>query len=167
MDKKVFLGYVEDFLGRLGIPVERIDEEVLGPQTLFQVRSPESGTLIGMGGETLRALNHIVRRFADRTGEEQSEEEHSFLIDVNGYHAKKIEEIHRGARLLADRARLFQHDVEMSPMSSYERMIVHAFLANDPDVVTESEGEGKFRRVVVRYKKGGKRAVSSTVEGLS
>jgi spoIIIJ-associated protein len=161
MDKKAFLGHVQDFLEKLGIPVERIDEEVVGPQTLFQVHSPESGVLIGTGGETLRAFNHIVRKFADRKGEERSEEDHSFLVDVNGYHAQKIAEIQKGARLLADRARLFQHDVEMSPMSSYERMIVHAFLASDPDVVTESEGEGKFRRVVVRYKKGGKSAPSS------
>ena len=36
-------------------------------------------------------------------------------------------------------------------MSSYERMIVHSTFSDDPEVTTESEGEGKFRRVILKH----------------
>ena len=40
----------------------------------------------------------------------------------------------------------------MDPMSSYERMIVHSFFAETPDIKTESKGEGRDRRVVIKFK---------------
>lgn len=146
---------IREFLERLGVVVEGIDEHKVGPQTIFRIRSGESGLLIGSGGETLRALNHLIRRLGERAraASDAPAEPLSFLVDVNGYHAKRIEELHQSARLLSERARLFRHDVEMPPMSPYERMIVHAFLAEDPDIATQSSGEGQFRRVVIRYGK--------------
>ncbi len=146
---------IRDFFERLGIAIERIEEDSIGPQKLFRVHSPDSALLIGGGGETLRALNHIIRKLQERTlaKDEAAEERPPFLIDVNGYQAKRIKELHDSARLLAERARLFQHDVEMPPMAPYERMIVHAFLSEYPDVATQSSGEGKFRRVVIRFGK--------------
>ena len=55
-------------------------------------------------------------------------------------------------RLLAQRARLFKHDVEMGPMSAYERLVVHELFADDPEIKTESQGEGKFRHIVLKHK---------------
>jgi spoIIIJ-associated protein len=52
---------------------------------------------------------------------------------------------------MAERARSFQYDVELSPMSAYERLIVHTTLQNAPNVKTESLGEGRNRRVVIKY----------------
>jgi spoIIIJ-associated protein len=54
--------------------------------------------------------------------------------------------------MLAQRARLFKHDVEMSPMNPYERLVVHELFAEDPEIVTESAGEGKFRHIVLKYR---------------
>ena len=42
----------------------------------------------------------------------------------------------------------------MHPMNAYERLIVHSAFTDDPDIETESHGEGKFRRVVLKYKTG-------------
>ena len=53
--------------------------------------------------------------------------------------------------MMAERARSFQYDVELSPMSAYERLIVHTTLQGAPQVKTESQGEGRNRRVVIRY----------------
>lgn len=113
------------------------------------VTTDDSAVLIGSRGETLRALQHIVRRIMERESVE-SKAPH-FLVDVNGYQEKRINEVRNHANLLAERARMFRYDVEMRPMNAYERMIVHAQFSDDPDITTESQGEGKFRRVVIKY----------------
>jgi spoIIIJ-associated protein len=55
------------------------------------------------------------------------------------------------AVMMAERARSFRYDVELSPMSAYERLIVHSALSSEPHVKTESQGEGRGRRVVIKY----------------
>ncbi len=80
------------------------------------------------------------------------EEAAAFLIDVNGHHEAGLEHVRQEARTFAQRARLFKHDVEMPPLSSYERLVVHEMFADDQDIKTESAGEGKFRHIVLKYK---------------
>lgn len=103
--------------------------------------------LPGPAGEHLRALNTIVRRLVEQKyGEEAS----NFLIDVNGHHEAQMETVRATARMLAQRARLFKREVEMDPMSSYERLVIHELFAEDPQIETRSEGEGKFRHIVLK-----------------
>jgi spoIIIJ-associated protein len=141
--------FVEDFLKRLGAPYTSVtlSEEALHP--IISIGTDNAGALIGAGGETLKALNHIVRKMLEQKGVDQ---ERHLIIDVNQYHKKHVKTVEENARLLAERARTFKYDIEMSPMNAYDRMIVHAFLANDPDISTESQGDGVTRHVVIRFK---------------
>lgn len=132
-------------LSKADIPFDDITVDEIGGQTVFQIHTPESKKLIGMHGETIRALNHIVKKAA------ATEEEDRFIVDVNNYRSKKIEELKQTAKLLAERARSLKYNVEMTPMSSYERMIVHSALTDEPNITTESYGEGRDRRVVIKY----------------
>lgn len=138
---------IDELLKSLCVNVDGIDIEESELHPIFLVRSPDSKILIGSGGENLRALNYLVKKIVEKN----IEGEHKFLVDVNGYHGKKLEELKQQARILAERARTFRHDVELSPMNAYERMVIHSLIGEDPDLSTESEGEGKFRRVVIRY----------------
>ncbi|MAF59704.1 hypothetical protein CL631_02570 [bacterium] len=138
---------IDELLKSLCVNVDGIDIEESELHPIFLVRSPDSKILIGSGGENLRALNYLVKKIVEKN----IEGDHKFLIDVNGYHGKKLEELKQQARILAERARTFRHDVELSPMNAYERMVIHSLIGEDPDLSTESEGEGKFRRVVIRY----------------
>jgi spoIIIJ-associated protein len=106
--------------------------------------------LIGAGGEHLRALNTLLRRLVEK---QYGEKAASFLVDINGHHEAEVERVRTGARVLAQRARLFKHDVEMEPMTPYERLVVHELFAEDPEIKTESAGEGKFRHIVLKYAK--------------
>jgi spoIIIJ-associated protein len=143
---------VSDLLVTLGLEVEDVTV-VVGLRTVIAITSKDSKRIIGPNGEHLRALNTIARRLVEsKYGEEGT----NFLIDVNGYHEEKMESVRAGARILAQRARLFKHDVEMSPMTPYERLIVHELFADDPEIETQSLGEGKFRHVVLKYKEGKK-----------
>jgi len=144
------LTFVTNFLKLLDISSEQISLAE-GTRKVITITSPDAQQLIGLNGEHLRALNTLTRRLVEtKFGPETT----TFTIDVNGYHEKQMEEIRTQARALAQRTRLFKHDTEMNPMSSYERLVVHELFAEDPEIETTSEGEGKFRHIVLRYRQG-------------
>ncbi len=120
-----------------------------GHRTVVAIKMGDPAALLGPAGEHLRALNMIAKRMVEKS---HGEEAAAFLIDVNGHHESQMERVRTEARAFAQRARLFKHDVEMPPLSSYERLVVHELFANDPDIRTESAGEGKFRHIVLKYK---------------
>lgn len=140
---------LENLLKTLGVVVEEIQIKPSVRGVTFSIKSPDSGMLIGNHGETLDALTYLLRRIIDGKFVEDSAREIS--LDVNGYKEAQAERLRGVARTLADRAKMFKHDVEMEPMSPYERLVIHSVFENDPDIKTESYGEGRFRRVVIKY----------------
>jgi spoIIIJ-associated protein len=151
MPPELLKQFVQGLLSLLQVEVESVDVRT-GHRTVVAIKTADSKLLIGPHGEHLRSLNTIARRLVEtKHGEEAS----NFLLDVNGYHEEKMESVRQNARMLAQRARLFKHDVEMSPMSPYERLVVHELFAEDPEIKTESAGEGKFRHIVLKYRQGG------------
>ncbi len=139
---------VTELLEHIGLPYSGIEEGTVAGQRIFTVKTTEPKTLIGVRGETLRSLEYVAKKIAEQRGIEDTH----FVIDVDNYRTKSIQELQQKAKMMAGRARSFQYDVEMSDLSAYERMIVHATLAEEPNVSTESQGEGKNRRLVIRYK---------------
>lgn len=156
MNKEEIKILIEEFLNELTVEFDDIEiyEDEVHP--VFLVRTNNSGVLIGNNGENLRALNYIIRKINEKRNE-NSEDCH-FILDVNGYHQRKIQKIKDQASILAERARMFKSNVELNPMNSYERMIIHTMFTDDPEIDTESSGEGKLRRVVLQYKKEEKQA---------
>lgn len=127
---------------------EIIVEQGDGGLTRFSVKTKDSGILIGREGQNFSALNHLVKRIVS-----QKYPDAQFIFDINDYQNQNIEMIKNKAVLFAERARSFETNVEMEPMSSYERMIIHSALAETPDIETESVGQGPTRRVVIKFKK--------------
>ncbi len=148
MTPELLKSTIAELIHLLDIEVDTIDVTG-GHRTVVAITTPDSERLIGPNGEHLRALNSIARRIIET---KHGIEAASFLIDVNGFHENQMEVVRANARLLAQRARLFKHDVEMDPMSSYERLVVHELFAEDPEIKTESQGEGKFRHIVIKHK---------------
>ena len=149
MDISFIKNNIEECLRKLTIDIDSIEvtEDIMHP--VFHIHTKDSRTLIGNKGETLHAFNHIVKKIVEGRGDGDIK----FLIDVNRYYAKRIDELKREVQHSAERAKSFNHEVELHPMNSYERMIVHSLFSDDPSVTTTSEGEGKFRYVVI-YPKG-------------
>lgn len=113
------------------------------------IDTPDSRFMIGRDGETLRSLNHIVRKMVEKNSSE--EEVAKIFIDVNGYQKKRFDNLKTIAHMMAERARYFKSNIEIDPMPAFERRIVHMFLEGAPDIKTESEGYGPNRRVVIKY----------------
>jgi spoIIIJ-associated protein len=113
------------------------------------IQTPDSRFLIGRDGETLRSLNHLIRKMIEKNATE--EEATTLFIDVNGYQKKRFDSLKTTAHMMAERARYFKSNIEIDPMPAYERRIIHMFLENEKDVKTESEGQGPGRRVIIKY----------------
>ncbi len=151
MEPAALQAFVSEFLQKLGHEVESVSVSA-GHRTVVKVAAANPTALVGPQGEHLRALNSIARRMVEKM---HGEDAAAFLIDVNGHHEAGLERVRQEARGFAQRARLFKHDVEMPPLSSYERLVVHEMFADDPEIKTESAGEGKFRHVVLKYRDSG------------
>lgn len=137
-----------------GVTYTDIAEIEIAGQKVLSISAPDGKALIGAHGDTVHALDYLVKRIVEHNRAKESDaggEEPHFLIDVNDYRARQIRDLQTKALMMAERARSFQYDVELSPMSAYERLIVHTTLQGAPNVKTESHGEGRTRRVVIRY----------------
>lgn len=150
MEPEALKKIIADLCSALGVEVASL-EMGSGARCVVSINSPDSQSLIGPRGEHLRALNMLARRLVEA---KHGEETANFLIDVNGYQESQLEVVRQSARVLAQRARLFKHDVDLAPMNPYERLVVHELFAEDPDIKTESAGEGKFRHIVLKYRSG-------------
>jgi spoIIIJ-associated protein len=113
------------------------------------IETPDSHFLIGRDGETLRSLNHLIRKIIEKDSNE--EEIKNLFIDINGYQRKRFDNLKNIAHMMAERARYFKNNIEIDPMPAHERKIIHMFLEGSPNIKTESEGFGQNRRVVIKY----------------
>ena len=142
---------VEQMLIIMNIKAEiNIEEDSDTNLTFFTIQAEEPNLLIGYKGETLSALSYILKKISDTKASDE-EQKDSFIVDVNGYQKKRISEIKDKATIFVERARYYKSSVEMEAMSPYERMIVHSLFSQDPNIKTESTGEGRERRIVLEY----------------
>ena len=121
-----------------------------GEDSWFIIKTADAPLLIGDNGKHISALTHLVKKIYENKFIADEAAKHWFLIDINDYNKKRIEEIKDMARMHAQRVRYFKKDIEMRPMNSYERRIVHSILQEYPDISTQSTGEGMERRVVIK-----------------
>ncbi|MGQ9682358.1 MAG: Jag family protein, partial [Anaerolineae bacterium] len=115
------------------------------PPTVLDIRGEDLGLLIGRRGETLRDLQFITRLIVSRKVGHWP----NLVVDVQQYRAHREQALQQLARRMADKARLTRQPVPLEPMPPNERRIIHLALRDDPQVMTESTGEGEARKVVI------------------
>jgi spoIIIJ-associated protein len=149
---------LKQLLDAAGISYKEISRSEAAGQTILSIEASDARDLIGPRGEVIQAIDHLVKKILeegaatrDASTEPGANREAMFLVDLNGYRTKQIKDLQAKALMMAERARSFQYDVELSPMTAYERLIVHTTLQDAPNVKTESQGEGRSRRVVIKY----------------
>ncbi len=135
------------FLDKLGISECDIQIEQSEFGYLISIKCDESKDFISRDKDRFDALSYLLKRMAEKIlGEEKK-----VSVDFNNIKQKQEETLKTKAKIIAERAREFKKDIEMEPMSSYDRMIVHTALESMPYIKTESVGEGKFRRIIVKF----------------
>ncbi len=113
---------------------------------VFNIKTDEANILIGRNGENLLALQHLIRILARRHDEKII----PFNLDINNYRKEKGEKLQTIAEIAAKRARETGQRIILNPMPSYERRIVHLFLSQEKDLITESEGIDPNRKITVK-----------------
>jgi spoIIIJ-associated protein len=144
---------LEGLLSRLGVEASVVLEEKppFEPGTevseviTINVTGDDLGILIGRRGQTLAALQHIVRLMVAHRMKERV----PIVIDVEGYKQRRYEALQALAQRMAEQVRERKRPFALEPMPAYERRIIHLTLAEDPDVTTESTGVGEVRKVVI------------------
>jgi spoIIIJ-associated protein len=143
---------VEQFLrevcGAMGVDVS-ISMVEQSEYLHVDVTGPEAGILIGHHGQTLDAMQYLVNLVASKVGEDGQR----VLLDVEDYRKRREETLTRLATRLAERVKRNGESMALEPMSAHERRVIHLALQENPDVVTTSEGEDPFRRVVIQVKR--------------
>lgn len=145
---------IKALLDALGAPYQQVTRTDIAGQAVYSIAmGDDARTLIGSRGDTIHAIDFLVKKIVEKQSAPSADgsDELHFLVDVNDYRAKQIRDLQTKALMMADRARSFQYDVELNPMTAYERLIVHTTLQDQPNITTESQGEGRNRRVVIKY----------------
>jgi spoIIIJ-associated protein len=139
---------IGELLRILGLTGEVEEYEGDEGEIILDIVGDDLGILIGRHGRTLDALQVLVSAITNR----KLEQRHPLVIDVSGYRHRRRMKLEEIAHRAADRAARQRRAVELRPMTSFERRVVHVALRNDRRVTTASEGEEPRRMVVVHPK---------------
>ena len=132
----------------IGSDTPETSESEVAPIAL-EVKGDDLGILIGRRGETLAALQYIVRLIVAHHEKARV----PLTIDVEGYRQRRYRSLRELAVRLAQKAVSSGQSMTLEPMPADERRIVHLALSVNPDVVTQSSGEGEMRKVVIMPRK--------------
>lgn len=144
---------VEDFLKNtmkaMAMEVELKTEIDQDGALCVDMSGEHMGILIGKRGQTLDSLQYLANRVANKHQEGYVR----VKLDTENYRARREETLRHLAKNIAHKVKRNRRPVALEPMNPYERRIIHSALQSDPYVMTHSEGEEPFRKVVITLKK--------------
>ena len=146
MDKqKIVTNIAEELFSQLEIEgtFELIEKEELVEVLLD---TTDSGIVIGYHGESLEALQLLLSLMV-------SKKLGSFLrisIEVGDYKKNRSAYLEKLAMQVKERAIAENREQVLPQLKSWERRIIHMLLQEDPEVISESVGEGKERSLVIK-----------------
>jgi len=142
---------IDNIISLLGVEVvstlTQVEREDLGGP-VFEIEGDDAGLLIGRRGDTLKALQFLVKYLVSQ----KLDANVNMLVDVEGYQDRRYQSLMSMARRVAQRVTDSGRPITLEPMPPNERRIVHMALADHPRVTTESTGSGSSRQVVVQLK---------------
>ena len=131
---------VEDLELDADVSVEETEGEILG-----SVDGEDVGLLIGRHGQTIDAVQLLCYQIAFRGRSERKR----VRVDAAGYRERQGESLKRQADMAAEDAIRDGRSIELEPMGSNERRVVHEHLRDRAEIETYSEGDEPHRFVVV------------------
>lgn len=107
------------------------------------------GIIIGYRGETLDALQYLVSLIVNK---DHDAPYRKVVLDAGNYRQKRTQTLKHLADRTAEKVLKTRRPFKLEPMNPYERRIIHSELQDNNEIVTFSEGEEPYRRVVVDLK---------------
>lgn len=117
------------------------------------IETQDAGRLIGARGESLEGLQLLVNQILSRKADpKKSEEFKRVIIDVSGWRKQKEEDLNIRAKEWVKQVLESGKDLELEPMPSWQRRVVHMVVSETTRVESESVGEGRDRHIVIKVK---------------
>jgi spoIIIJ-associated protein len=136
---------LEKILELLGFPAT-VEVHHMEDGILLDVKTDDSGRLIGRQGQTLSDLQYITNRLLFQ----QDPSAPKIMVDVSGYRAQAREALVKKAKEAAEKVRRWGDVVELEPLSAFDRRIIHQALKDDPTIETHSvEVEGTEKKAIL------------------
>ena len=144
---------LDTILGYLGFVVQIEETRNEGGNATLQIYTEESGRLIGRNGETLEAIQFLLNRLL-QTRDKDAEK---VIVDCEHYRSMREDRIVQRVRELAERVRVTGRSLQLEPMNSYERRLVHNAFKDDPDVATWSPSDSARIKQITLVKRQSKK----------
>src|SRR5256885_3804953 len=136
---------LEKLLQLLGFSVT-VEEHVMEDGILLDVKTDDSGRLIGRQGQTLADLQYITNRLLFQ----QDASAPKVMVDVSGYRAQAREALVKKAMEAAEKVRRWGDVVELEPLNAFDRRIIHQALKEEPHIETHSvAGAGTDKKAIL------------------
>lgn len=119
------------------------------------IDTEDAGRLIGFKGENLESLQLLLNQMMSRKIGENSQagEFKRVLVDVSGWKKQKEEDLTNRAKEWVAQVKESGQEMELEPMPSWQRRIVHMAVQDFDGVESESIGESRDRHLVIRLQK--------------
>ncbi|MBO0587562.1 RNA-binding cell elongation regulator Jag/EloR [Sporosarcina sp. E16_8] len=129
----------------MGIDDIQISHEIKGKYVTFQMESAKAALLIGKRGQTLNALQQLSQLVTNKSASQFK----VVRVDVGDYRERREQSLEQLAERMADKAVRTGKKIQLEPMASYERKVIHNALSRRLDIETYSEGSDPFRYLVI------------------
>ena len=141
------LRFLKEVIKEMGLDLD-ITAKKSENSLYLDIQGKDSGTIIGKRGQTLDAIQYLTSLVANKENDEYTR----VVVDAENYRAKREKTLEALANRLANKVVKTKRSVKLEPMNPYERKVIHAALHDHPKVVTRSEGQDPYRRVVIELK---------------
>jgi spoIIIJ-associated protein len=138
-----------ELLSAAGLLVETRRKQAIGDEMLFELFGDDVEPLLANKGEGLTGLEVLVGRIASKRAGRPVHPR----LDAEGFRANRQEALEELAQTSAEEVRRTRRPALLPPLAPWERRLVHLALSEDPELETESEGDGFLKRVEVRLKR--------------
>lgn len=142
--------YLENLLAHLDVQV-KMELRTLneGQEIYYHLETSENALLIGREGRTLLAIQFLLRNYLNIFIEGPI----VISLDIGNYHENRKKQLEILATKTAKEVVQTRVAVKLDPMNAFDRRIIHTKLSEWRDVITESEGEGEERALVIKPKR--------------
>jgi len=137
--------YLKELLTNMGLEVN-LETKLREDSMYIKIYSSNNPVIIGKGGNTLKAIENIVRQKINTEFNVRP----VITIDVENYREKQQKRLERLAKNLAKEVVKTNVEVHLENMNAYDRRIIHNVLTNFRGVITSSTGEEPNRHVVIK-----------------
>jgi len=143
--------YLKKIVEGMGVSNVTIEPHSEGEETVYEIKTDDDyGVLIGRHGETLDAVQYLIRLFANK----KTDSDKRVSVNVGDYREKRNENLKALAQRSANQVLKFGRNVKLEPMNPYERRIVHTAIQGIEGVTSHSVGYDSERRVIITLEEG-------------